>query len=83
MRFTPLCIAFALTLPFSSFAQDGLLDPTFSGDGKVIYDSGGREESGVDIAARSDGKIWVIANNYDGVADTETILLMRYNSNGT
>ncbi|HRH39193.1 MAG TPA: hypothetical protein PK760_12660, partial [Flavobacteriales bacterium] len=65
------------------FAQDGLLDPTFSGDGLATYDSAGRDELGVDIAVRPDGKIWVVANSYDGVADTEKILLMRYNSNGT
>lgn len=80
MRYATLFVLSALLLPFTTNAQDGLLDPTFSGDGKVVYDSGGNEENGVAIAVRPDGKIWVVANSY---STSMKILLMRYNSDGT
>lgn len=66
----------ATTLP----AQDGYLDPGFSGDGQVVYDDNGHDESGVDIAVRPDGKIWVLANSYDA---TMQVLLMRFNNDGS
>lgn len=80
MRPSTLLVLLAVSLPFATNAQDGLLDPTFSGDGKVVYDSGGNEENGVAIAARPDGKIWVLANSY---STSMKILLMRFNSDGT
>ncbi|MEO8067665.1 MAG: T9SS type A sorting domain-containing protein [Flavobacteriales bacterium] len=83
MHITRTLFAFLFTVPVMLQAQEGLLDPSFSGDGKVTYDNSGRDENGVDIAVRPDGKIWVTGNSYDGGADTETILLMRYNSDGT
>lgn len=70
----------AILFSCPAHAQDGQLDPNFSGDGKVVYDNAGQEESGVAIAVRADGKIWVVANSY---ATTTKILLMRYNSDGT
>ena len=77
--FIPLIlISVSLDLPVN--AQDGYLDPSFSGDGKVVYDNGGNDETGTGIAVRSDGKIWVVANSYDA---TMKVLLMRYNSDGT
>lgn len=76
--FPLLCALFATTVSLK--AQDGLLDPSFSGDGKVVYDDGGDDETGVAIAVRPDGKIWVVANSY---ATTMKILLMRYNTDGT
>lgn len=84
MRNLHIALGFAtFTLPVLLQAQEGLLDQSFSGDGKVTYDNSGRDENGVDIAVRPDGKIWVVGNSYDGGADTENILLMRFNSDGT
>lgn len=80
MRLHILPCLIACSLPFALVAQDGLLDPSFSGDGKVVYDDSSNEESGVAIAVRPDGKIWVVANSY---STSEKILLMRYNSDGT
>ncbi|MBS1570651.1 MAG: T9SS type A sorting domain-containing protein [Bacteroidetes bacterium] len=60
-------------------AQDGYPDPSFSGDGQVVYDDNGHDESGVAIAVRSDGKIWVLANSYEA---TMHVLLMRFNNDG-
>ncbi len=78
MRLIVLPILFIL--PILLTAQDGLLDPSFSGDGKLVYDNSGNEENGVDIAVRPDGKVWVLANSY---STAEKILLIRLTSNGT
>lgn len=80
MHSSTLLALLLVCLPFATRAQDGSLDPSFSGDGKVIHDNGGNEDDGVAIAVRPDGKIWVLANSYSTM---EKILLMRYNSDGS
>lgn len=64
-------------------AQEGLPDPGFSGDGVATFDIGGQEESGVGIAARTDGKIWAVGNRYDAGSDEQHILLLRYLEDGS
>lgn len=77
---TSLAFPMLLTmLGLSVHAQEGYPDASFSGDGQVVYDASGNDETGVDIAVRPDGKIWVLANSYDA---TMQVLLMRYNSDG-
>lgn len=80
MRFATSLVLIVASLPFISSAQDGLLDPSFSGDGKATYDNAGQDETGVDVAVRSDGRIWVVANTY---SSSEKVLLLRYNSDGS
>jgi hypothetical protein len=60
-----------------------LTDPSFSGDGVMFFDDAGREESGTGIAARPDGKIWVLGNRYDAGADSQHILLLRLLADGS
>lgn len=80
MRPSSLLALAALSISAVTHAQDGLLDPSFSTDGMVLYDAEGNEENGVDIAVRSDGKLWVLGNSY---STQEKILLMRFNTDGT
>jgi uncharacterized delta-60 repeat protein len=57
-------------------ATPGDLDPTFSGDGKVVTDFGG-SDNGADIAVQPDGKIVVVGTAARDVA------LVRYNADGS
>jgi uncharacterized delta-60 repeat protein len=58
------------------YNNDGSLDTTFDGDGKVTTDFGGEDE-GRSVAIQSDDKI-VVA----GIANGGKFALARYNSNG-
>ena len=60
---------------------DGSLDSSFSGDGKVIIDSG-PESLGVSVAVQNDGKILVSGAIDDGNAGGD-FSLMRFNANGS
>jgi len=52
MRPSSLLALAALSISAVTHAQDGLLDPSFSTDGMVIYDAEGNEENGVDMEVR-------------------------------
>jgi uncharacterized delta-60 repeat protein len=62
------------------YKTNGALDPTFSGDGKVLTDFGGKDKA-EDVAIQSDGKI-VVAGNKCSVAGPCDLAVARYNSNG-
>lgn len=49
-------LAFVLTAPGAALAAPGDLDPGFDGDGRVVTDFGGYDESR-DMAVQADGKI--------------------------
>ena len=57
-------------------AAPGDLDPTFSGDGKVVTDFGG-SDNGAGVAVQPDGKIVVVGTAARDVA------LARYNADGS
>jgi len=77
---TVLIAALALTMAGGAAAAPGDLDPSFSGDGKLIISVG----SGADVAAgmvlQPDGKI-VVAGTCNGT--TINFCLTRHRSNGT
>jgi uncharacterized delta-60 repeat protein len=61
-----------------ALAASGDLDPTFSGDGKVITDlNAGSMDLVGGLAVQSNGKIIVVGTSNDNFA------VVRYNSNGT
>lgn len=60
--------------------QDGDLDPSFSGDGKVMTTFGG-SDGGEAVAIQGDGKI-VVAGSTHGCGD-EDFALARYNTDGS
>jgi uncharacterized delta-60 repeat protein len=62
------------------FNTDGTLDPTFSGDGKLLTDFGDTSSSARSVVIQSDGKI-VVAGNTG--TDHPDFALARYNNDGT
>jgi uncharacterized delta-60 repeat protein len=56
---------------------DGSLDPSFSGDGKVITDFGSTQDKGYSVAVQADGKILVAGSTVNNFA------LARYNNDGS
>jgi uncharacterized delta-60 repeat protein len=80
-----LIAALALSAVFSAGAEahPGVLDPTFSGDGKQTTDFGfGADDQGTGVALQGDGKI-VVAGVAGGGATGNDFALARYNPNGT
>ncbi|MFF8861847.1 calcium-binding protein [Streptomyces sp. NPDC015139] len=57
-------LALLLTLPGTAVAARGDLDPSFSGDGRVLTDLGGLDQAN-DVALQSDGRI-VSVGSHDG-----------------
>ncbi|MFE5482472.1 calcium-binding protein [Streptomyces sp. NPDC056527] len=74
-------LALLVSLPGAATAAPGDLDPTFSGDGKVITDTAAIEDSR-DVVIQPDGKIVTlgIGFDFDGPND---FILVRYNPDGT
>jgi uncharacterized delta-60 repeat protein len=72
---------FSALFSYVSFSQAGILDPTFSSDGKVTTPIGAGIDEGRAIAVQSDGKILVAGYTVNGsYAD---FALARYNTDGT
>lgn len=65
--------------------REGDLDTSFSGDGKVFTNFGGRFDMAVAIVIQPDGKIVVAGNSFDfSVSPTDRdLVLARYLPNGT
>ncbi|MFD7324902.1 calcium-binding protein [Streptomyces sp. NPDC059875] len=74
-------LALVVSLPGAATAAPGDLDPTFSGDGKVITDTAAVEDSR-DVVVQPDGKIVTlgIGFDFDGPND---FVLVRYNADGS
>jgi uncharacterized delta-60 repeat protein len=64
------------------YNQNGSLDNTFNGNGKVTTSIGGTE-SGNGVAIQSDGKIIVSGASNGGWASGSDFTLLRYNTDGT
>src|SRR5438132_86293 len=59
------------------YTPNGTLDKSFSGDGKLTTDFGGRADSARAVSVRGDGKILVAGRSGHALA------FARYNPNGT
>lgn len=79
---TLVAICVALATVTVALAASGDLDPTFSGDGKIIQALGGTGSRAWDIAVQSDGKVVTVGNRYltGGAAD---FAIVRYNTDGS
>lgn len=75
-------LALVLTLPGAALAAPGDLDPTFDGDGKVVTDFGGYDESR-DMALQADGKIVTVGLAEPPAGGAADFALARYNVNGS
>ncbi|WP_345327120.1 Calx-beta domain-containing protein [Novipirellula rosea] len=63
------------------FNQNGSLDSTFSGDGKLTTDFGSASDEASGVAIQADGKLVVVGKTTIGAYSD--IAVARYNSNGT
>ncbi|WP_329342860.1 calcium-binding protein [Streptomyces sp. NBC_00663] len=75
-------LALVLTLPGIAVAAPGGLDPTFSGDGKVLT-SLADEDRANDVAVQSDGKIVSVGSSADYSLGESDFALTRHNPDGT
>ncbi|MFE4716142.1 calcium-binding protein [Streptomyces sp. NPDC056728] len=75
-------LALVLTAPGAALAAPGDLDPGFDGDGKVVTDFGGYDESR-DMALQADGKIVTVGLNNPPQGGAADFTLARYNTNGS
>lgn len=75
-------LALVLTAPGAALAAPGDLDPGFDGDGKVVTDFGGYDESR-DMALQADGKIVTVGLNNPPEGGAADFALARYNTNGS
>ncbi|NUS80521.1 MAG: DUF11 domain-containing protein [Streptomyces sp.] len=75
-------LALVLTLPGTAAAAPGGLDPTFSGDGKVLT-SLADEDHANDVAVQSDGKIVSVGSSADYSLGESDFALTRHNPDGT
>jgi uncharacterized delta-60 repeat protein len=63
------------------YNTDGSLDPTFSGDGKVITAIGAGHDQGRSVTVQADGKILVAGYTHNG--SNYDFALVRYNTDGS
>ncbi|WP_405834582.1 calcium-binding protein [Streptomyces sp. NBC_00105] len=75
-------LAFVLTLPGAALAAPGDLDPAFDGDGRVVTDFGGYDESR-DMVLQADGKIVTVGLNTAPEGGAADFALARYNPDGS
>ncbi|MEV0635343.1 calcium-binding protein [Streptomyces sp. NPDC050619] len=75
-------LALVLTLPGTAIAAPGDLDPTFSGDGKVLTNFADDDSAG-DVAVQSDGKIVSVGSSADYSVAESDFALTRHNTDGT
>ncbi len=63
---------------------NGILDTTFSDDGKVITDLGGFDDRACGVAIQNDGKIIAAGNSHSSHNGVDSdFALVRYDANGT
>jgi uncharacterized delta-60 repeat protein len=77
------CGPYVVDAAVARFTQNGALDNSFSGDGKVSTDGYGGYNSADGLLLQADGKIVITGqdSSSDGIVDD--FMLMRYNENGT
>jgi uncharacterized delta-60 repeat protein len=76
------CVNDICDLALARYNPNGTLDSTFSGDGKLTTDVGGKDNSTYGgLAIQPNGKIVVAGQSFNGVDYNFTVY--RYNANGT
>ncbi len=79
-RSSLLAVSLALLAASLALAASGDLDPTFSGDGRIIQGFGGREHWGVDVAVQADGKLVAVGQKY--LSSGQDFAVARYTTAG-
>ncbi|WP_051836974.1 DUF11 domain-containing protein [Streptomyces sp. NRRL F-2580] len=75
-------LALLLTLPGAALAAPGDLDPTFDGDGRVVTDFAGYDESR-DMVVQADGKIVTVGLNTPPQGGAADFAVARYTTDGS
>ncbi|MDX3534529.1 calcium-binding protein [Streptomyces sp. MB09-01] len=75
-------LVFVLTLPGAALAAPGDLDPAFGGDGRVVTDFAGYDESR-DMVLQADGKIVTVGLNTAPEGGAADFALARYRTDGS
>jgi len=76
------CVSDICDVALARYNQNGALDATFSGDGKQIFDFGGRDNGSFGgLAIQSNGKIVVAGYIWNGT--NYDMAIYRFNTNGT
>ncbi|MER7197849.1 calcium-binding protein [Streptomyces sp. CB01635] len=75
-------LALVLALPGTAAAAPGALDPTFSGDGRVLT-SFADDDLANDVAVQPDGKIVSVGASADYAVFESDFALARHNADGT
>jgi uncharacterized delta-60 repeat protein/uncharacterized repeat protein (TIGR01451 family) len=75
-------LALVLTFPGAAIAAPGDLDPTFSGDGKVLTGFADDDHAN-DVAVQSDGKIVSVGTSTDESVLESRFALTRHHADGT
>ncbi|MEU9160943.1 calcium-binding protein [Streptomyces sp. NPDC048424] len=75
-------LALVLTLPGAALAAPGDLDPTFDGDGRVVTDFAGYDESR-DMVVQADGKIVTVGLNTPPQGGAADFAVARYMTDGS
>jgi uncharacterized delta-60 repeat protein len=75
-------LGFIMLLCSIAISQPGILDPSFSGDGKLLLDFGSTGNVGYAVAIQSDGKIVVAGHTLSGTGSID-FAVARLNPDGT
>ncbi|MFS8086913.1 MAG: hypothetical protein ACMG6H_14865, partial [Acidobacteriota bacterium] len=77
------CGSYVTDFAVARFTQNGLIDNSFSGDGKVSTDGIGGFNSANGLLLQLDGKIVITGGNESSDGSVDAFALVRYNDNGT
>lgn len=71
-------------MALARYTADGQLDPTFSGDGKVVsqFSSSGNESMVTALLPLSDGRVYAGGRVYNGATNGGDYVLVRYTAAG-
>lgn len=70
------------TIAIARLESDGDLDPTFSGDGRVVTDLGAFDNYAHGVKVQANGKIVVVGSKVTDGNGTPAMMLLRYTSGG-
>ncbi len=76
-----LVLSFLVSLQISGWSQAGVLDQTFSGDGKVVSPVGSGDDQAFGVACQTNGKIVVVGRS--AVGNASDFAIVRYNEDGS
>jgi uncharacterized delta-60 repeat protein len=77
------CGLYVTDFAVARFTENGSLDNSFSGDGKLSTDGYGGSNAANGLLLQTDGKIVITGGNLSSDGSVEDFILVRYNDNGT